>query len=177
MMPAAGMLCCALSSCSLFSQSQPSLMVTPFNFFRELWFWDWTTFDFGSLSQMQASFICMCSNFGAGRVITAAMPLDTQSQQKASTNKSLLLMVVFAYMCKVRFDLWAFLWQESIVRNVFPAWSFYGFPFYFCFAGFHFARFARRSNSNRTNNRRTHNDHASFPCNHNGSVWFIFVHP
>ena len=31
-MPAAGLLCCALSFCSLFSQSQPSLLVSPFNF-------------------------------------------------------------------------------------------------------------------------------------------------
>ena len=83
------------------SQPRPLLthLLSPNYVFWSIW----------SLSQMQASFICMCSNFGAGRVITAAMPLDTQTLQQASTNKSLLLMVVFVYMCKVRFDLWAFL--------------------------------------------------------------------
>ena len=48
-MPAAGMLCCALSNCSLFSRSQPSLMVTPSNLSGNsvfgiehfnLWFWE-----------------------------------------------------------------------------------------------------------------------------------------
>ena len=56
----------------------------------------------------QASSACV-RTFGAGRAITAAMPLDTQSLQKRARNNRSRILCSVRIMCRVRYDLWAFL--------------------------------------------------------------------